>query len=249
VNGRVRVAVAAVGTALVVGGCGGSEQSPSQSQGGPAESVTASATASGSGSSGALVAGVTGFGLSRSPAGSGLPDYLWAVTMVQNKTDQLTGLTASFSAFDAGGKVVGQSDTSAPVMRAGAAMAVGTQVQVPAGTKVDKVVATVSPLANVSQKDDHPEWKFSATGVHFQPGSYGDSKVLGEVVSGYPQPVKQVYVSVVCYDARGAIIGGGEHYVDSIGPGQRVGFATDTLAVSGKPARCAAYPTVSAGSG
>ncbi|WP_261568230.1 FxLYD domain-containing protein [Frankia gtarii] len=59
----------------------------------------------------------------------------------------------------------------------------------------------------------------------------------------------QVYVSVACFDATGAIIGGGEHYVDAIDPGQRVGFSTDGLLVSGAPARCEAFPSLSGASG
>ncbi len=73
-----------------------------------------------------------------------------------------------------------------------------------------QVVATVSPLENLAQKDDHPESKFTAVGVHIQQGAgSGSSQVLGEIVSGYQQPVHQVYVSVACFDASGTIIGGG----------------------------------------
>ncbi|EIV92746.1 hypothetical protein [Frankia sp. QA3] len=231
----------------LLAGCGGADAaSSSQSQ--PAPAGTSS------GAAGKLVAGRIGFGVARSGAGSGLPDYVWAVTMVSNNTDLITGLTASFSVYDQAAAVIGQSSTSAPIMRAGSSMAVGTSIEVPAGSQISRVVATVSPLENLAQKDDHPESKFTAVGVHLQQGTgSGSSQVLGEIVGGYQQPVHQVYVSVVCsvvcFDAAGTIIGGGEHYVDAINPGQRVGFSTDGLIVSGTPARCEAFPSLSGASG
>ncbi|MCK9878254.1 FxLYD domain-containing protein [Frankia sp. Ag45/Mut15] len=197
---------------------------------------------------GGLVTGASGFGISRSP-GTGMPDYVWATTMVTNRSDQITGLTASFGLYDRAGRVIGQSDTSAPILRAGAQIPVGTIVEVPAGSDVDKIVATVSPLVNLSEKDQHPESVFTTQGVHLQADpTSGAAQVLGEVVSHYQQPVKQVYVSVICYDQANRIIGGGEHYVDAINPGQQVAFSSDSLTVTGAPTRCDAYATLSGAS-
>jgi len=229
--------------AALIGGCGSGNGGvaslpPGQAEGGAGSTAAAS--------SGKLVSGETGFGVSRSDASMGLPDYVWAATMVTNGTPMVTPLTASFAVYDPAGSVIGQSSTSAPIMRTGTRMVVGTQVEVPAGAQIGRVVATVSPLENLAEKDTHPNSTFAAVGVHLQ-GSVagGSAKVLGEVVSHYQQPVHQVYVSIACFNAAGAIIGGGEHYVDAIGPGQTVGFASDGLIVSGEPARCEAFPTLS----
>jgi len=232
---------AAAGLALVLlAGCGDEDSStPSQ-----ASAAGDGERESGKKQSGAVTAGETGFGISRSEF-SGVPDYLWAVTMVHNGTGQLISPNASFSAYDPSGKVIGQSETSAPVLRAGMDFPLGTQLDVPAGATVAKVIATISPLENLSVKDKSPDSKFSTTGVHFQPDPYSSGEVLGEVVSGYKQDVTQVYVSLVCYNAENAIIGGGDTYVESVGSGQTVGFSTPNLIVSGKPSRCTADATLS----
>lgn len=265
---RPLVVLAAFST-LALAGCSGSSSSNAQATGGGAsttpssapstsapstgastqaagDSTTPSDSTSASAASDGLKVGKVGFGRDKS-AGSGLPDYLWAVAIVHNGTDQITGIDVSFSAYDADGKVVGQSDTSAPILRAGMTMPVGTQVEVPAGTKVAKVVATVDHLEGLSQKDDHPDSHFTTKNVHVQQSDFG-TKVLGDLVSAYQQKVRQVYLSAACYDASGKIIGGGEDYVNSIGPGQTVGFAIDSVIVSSKPDHCEVGATLSAAS-
>lgn len=47
-------------------------------------------------------------------------------------------------------------------------MPVGTLVEVPAGSEIDKVVATVSPLEILSEKDEYPDSVFTTQGVHLQ---------------------------------------------------------------------------------
>lgn len=230
----------AILSAALTAGCSGEDSEQSTSSG------TSTSVQDAREGIGGVEAGESGFGIARSSGGSGLPDYVWAVTMVANHSDRITGLTASFALYDHSGQVIGQSETSAPVLRAGASLPVGTIVEVPAGSEVDKVVATVTPLENLSEKDEHPESVFVTQGVHLQTNpALGSAEVLGEVVSRYQQPVKEVYVSVICFDAADRIIGGGEHYITMIQPGKSVGFSTDSLTVTGAPARCDAYATLS----
>ena len=231
--------------AALVAACGGGTGGGAPTQ---AEATAASAPAASPEKAGDLQTVKVGYGLNKSAAAAGLPDYAWAVAVVRNRTDRIAGINVSFSAYDASGKVLGQSDTSAPIVRANATVAAGTQLEVPRGKKIAKVTATANILENLSQKDTSPNSRFVASGVRYQPDEYSDGKVVGEVVSQYKDTVNQVYVGAVCYDAGGKIIGGGEHYVEQIGPGQRVGFETDILTVSARPARCEVYPTLSGAS-
>lgn len=222
--------------------CGGADNSTSTSQ------STSSSTAGSLTKAKAktVTVGETGFGVSPNSF-PGSPQYLWAVAIVNNGTDEVVGPNVSFSAYDSSGKVIGQSTATTPILRAGMEFPFGAQVEVPAEAKVDKVVAT---LSNDSYgKDPNSNSRFTAEGVHFQPGSYGGSgAVLGEIVSGYKQDVKHIYVSVVCYDGAKKIIGGGDTYVESIASGQKVGFSTPILYVSAAPTSCSAAATITFGS-
>jgi hypothetical protein len=242
---RGRIVAVLVPLAALVAACGGGTSGSAPTQ---AEATAGSASATSPEKAGDLQTIKVGYGLSKSAPVAGLPQYAWAVAVVRNRTDSIAGINVSFSAYDAVGKVLGQSDTSAPIVRANATVAAGTQLEVPQGKKIAKVTATANILDNLSQKDTSPSSRFVASGVRYQPDEYTDGKVVGEVVSQYRDTVNQVYVGAVCYDTGGKIIGGGEHYVEQIGPGQRVGFETDTLTVSARPARCEVYPTLSGAS-
>jgi hypothetical protein len=187
----------------------------------------------------------SGFGVSVSDDASGLPDFVWASAIVTNASDKAMGVNASFSAYDEKGQVLGQADTSAPVLKARATAAFGTQIDIPHGSNVAKITVTASPLPNLVQKDEHPDSKFTTEKVTYQKDIGLGGKVVGEIVSGFQQNVTQVYVGAVCYNNAGEIIGGGEHYVEAIGSGQTVGFQIDNLITSGTPTACEAYPTLS----
>jgi hypothetical protein len=228
---------------FVLAACGGGGQAsaPAQAEAGsnPAAGATPSKPTV------QLQATKVGFGINKDDASTGQPTYAWAVALIRNRTDRIAGINVSFSAYDAAGKVLAQSDTSAPVVRAQATVAAGTQLEVPHGATISRVTATANILDNLSERDKSPGSRFIASGVHYQPDQYTAGKVVGEVTSQYSDTVNQVYVGAVCYDPTGKIIGGGEHYIEQIGHGQRVGFETDGLIVSSAPARCEAYPTLS----
>lgn len=242
---RSGITAVLVPVAALVAACGGGGSGGAPTQ---AEVKASSAPETSPASSGDLETTKVGFGLSKSAGTSGLPDYAWAVAVIRNRTDRISGINVSFSAYDASGKVLGQSDTSAPIVRANATVAAGTQLEIPRGKKIVRVTATANILDNLSEKDTSPNSRFVASGVRYQPEEYSDGKVVGEVLSQYRDTVNQVYVGAVCYDVGGKIVGGGEHYVQQIGPGQRVGFETDTLTVSARPAKCEVYPTLSGAS-
>lgn len=238
--------------ATLTSGCGGSQLTtapgqathvatePSTAAGGDSPATSTSVKAQP-----AITIHKTGFGMAKSPA-AGIPDYVWATAIIKNTTTDVMPVDVSFTVYDRSGKVLGQS-SSGSVLRAGRQTAVGTQVEVPAGSKVGKVVATADGFANLSQHDEHPESVFETKGVHFQPDQYAP-RVLGEVVSKYTDNVTNVLVTAVCYDVKGGIIGGGAHYMTSIGSGQTVGFQTDILTVTGTPAKCEAFADLSGAS-
>lgn len=233
---RKAFAVAALTVAaLGLGACGVSAPSePVQQKAGATELPTATKAA------GKLSVSETGYGVTRSHDAS-LSDFAWAASIVKNTTGNVIAFSVSFSAYT-GGTVIGQASSNG-IVGSGKSAAAGAQIEIPSDAKITKVVATLSTLD--SEKDTHPNSRFEAVGVHFQPGTYDAGKVLGEVRSRYVQDVTNVQVEVVCYGKDGRINGGGEAYVDAIGHGQTVGFSVDLLTVTGTPARCAAYPMVS----
>ena len=233
---RALPATAFAAIALALAACGtGTPSNPTQAKADTGHSASAEAA-------GALTTTATGYGINRSNDPT-LPDYVWTASTVHNGTRNVAMFTASFSVYGTDGTVAGQG-TATGILGANGTGAGGTQVEIPHASAVSKVVVTLSTAD--SRVDTHPDRVFTTTGVHYQPDQYTAGKVLGEVKSNFPQDVTQVQVEAVCFDGKGHIIGGGETYVDAIGAGQTVGFSADLMAVSGKPAKCAAYPMVSA---
>lgn len=233
------LAAAALAAATACGASGGST---------PEQATAGHDTSTSPKPAGKVETVATGWGVDRSDYADD-PDYMWATAVIRNGTDQITAVQVQFDVYGPDGKVIAHQEGNYPLARAGATIADGTQMQVPHGVKVDKVVATVSADDTMSKTDDHPDSKFEPRGVHYQPGQYGENKVLGQVVSHYDNTVSNVLVSVVCYDGKDHIDGGGQTTVTSIGHGQTVGFSVDDPITSETPARCVAYPTLSMASG
>lgn len=173
-------------------------------------------------------------------------DWLYAAAIVNNPTSNQAALTVNFTVYGPGGKVIGSDVANQAMAHGHATTAAGTQVTFPAGAKVAKVVANLTP-ANAGP-DPRPKSHFTARGVHFQPDGYGDANVLGELHSSYQETIGQVYVAAVCYDKDHDIIGGGDTTIDTVAGGQTIGFKTDSVVTTGTPASCDAYPTLSVSS-
>lgn len=192
-----RLAAVSVLVMGAVAGCGATD-----GNGGPVHATgnaESGARASTGKASEGLKISATGFGLQRSN-NPGLPDYLWAVAMIKNGSANLIGVNVSFAAYDASGKVLGQSSQSANLLRAGTTSAIGTQIDVPAGSEVAKVVGTADELDSLSEKDSEPRSQLTTQGVRFQADQYSP-KLLGEVVSDHKEPQKR-YISKLHVSAQ-----------------------------------------------
>lgn len=236
---RRSVAVVAVVAVVACGsGCGAGRR------GGAAHAGTESSGSKGGARSGKLAVVSSGYGLKRSGS-AGLDDAVWVAGVVENGTRDVVAFSASFSVYGAdGGTVIGRGNGTSSA-RSGATVAVGTEVEIPQGKKVGKVVVKLS--VDDRRADRHPSYRFTASGVRFQRDRYSPGTVVGEVTSHYRETVQQVQIDVVCLDGKGAIDGGGHTFLNGLGAGQKVGFDVELGAVTGTPARCTAYPTLSPG--
>ncbi|MFF1821896.1 hypothetical protein ACFVWG_31615 [Kribbella sp. NPDC058245] len=234
--------VAAVVTAgLLVTACGGGNDAPGgdvQAGQGTAtvapssqpSSPTATPTATTSAKpTGGVAVTEVGFGKSG--------EFVTAVAVIHNGTDQISSLQVSFAAYDAAGEVLGQQETSAPIARSNATVATTVPIEIKSGT-VAKVTAEVTILDK--QKDEHPSSAFIASGIRYRPGD-SNSSVTGKIASHYTQDVKDAYVAAVCRDAKGRIVAGGEDYYNVKGGGS----TAVEVPVSGAAAKsCELYPTL-----
>lgn len=214
-TGKRAIALVTVAVA-VLAGCG------IRAQGGDVEvgrvTVTPAVSASPPGAgkravaaSGDMKVTKLGFGTSKSTAGR----YVHPVAIIHNGTADIATLEVSFAAVDATGKVLARTETSAPVARSGATVAVTTTVPLKEG-EVAKVTAEVSIVHKES--DDHPESSFVASGIRYRTGARGAS-VTGTITSRYVHDVKDAYVVAVCTNGSGQIVGGGEEYFTVSGGG------------------------------
>jgi hypothetical protein len=221
---------------LLVTACGGGDSEP----GGDVQAGQGTATAPSSppASTKATPPAKAAGGVAVKEVGFGKSgEFVTAVAVIHNGTDQISSLQVSFAAYDAAGEVLGQQETSAPIARAGATVATTVPIEIKTG-KVAKVTAEVNILQK--QKDDHPSSAFVASGVRYRPGEY-DASVTGKIASRYDQDVKDAYVVAVCRNAAGRIVGGGEDYYSVKGGGS----TAVQVSVSGGAAKaCQLYPTL-----
>lgn len=172
----------------------------------------------------------------------GGPNFATAVAVIKNGSDQISGMNVTFTFYGQGDAILGQQHTAAPIARAGATVATIAPIDIDDVTQIKRLDLTVTALQ--SQHDDHPTSAFTASSVVFKPGQYGMNKVTAKITSAYQQTVKDVYAAAVCYDGSGAIIGGGEAYIDEIPSGQTRPIE-ETVMVSAVPASCEMFPTLS----
>lgn len=214
---------------VFIAACGGGGSSISQG------SSQTSATPSGAKSQRTLEVIKVGFGTSDSGA----------TAVVQFKNDSTTEgaaqITAQFTAYDAGGKVLGTGETNLALVRSAQTMAAASDISVPNGSTVDHVTAQLA--ASQWDSDPHPNAVITARNVTFAPDPYFP-KVNGELVSHYTSDLKEVIATAVCYDGAGKIVGGGETFV-SLLPGGGTTGASVQGSVTGTPVSCEIYATLS----
>lgn len=185
-----------------------------------------------------------GKGIVQLKAGFGQGEYsTYASVIFKNDSgDQGGSVSAQFTAYDKTGQVVGTGEDSVPAVRAGATHAIGTNLDVPEGSKVARLQVVLSTSG--FQTDPHPTSVFTGRGVRYASDGFGGGKAQGELVSSYTSSVTDVKAEAVCFNAAGAIVGGGFTFVDLVPGGQAVGVSVD-VTTSVKPARCAVYAAVS----
>lgn len=153
-------------------------------------------------------------------------------------------ITIQFGAYDANNQVIGSATTYEEIIRAGQTMAAADDITgIPNGARVDHIVAQLS--ADAWMTDPHPDAVIAARNVKFSRDSAGLGTINGELVSHYQSDLKQIIAVAVCYDHSNSIDGGGFTFVDLL-PGGGTAAASINGSVSGDPASCEAYATLSA---
>ncbi len=93
------------------------------------------------------------------------------------------------------------------------------------------------------QTDPHPTAVFTGRGVRAVegPGEFG-FRAEGELVSAYASDLGELVVHAICFDAAGAVTGGGFTFVPGIAGGGTTPVRVD-LAVAEQPALCDVFGT------
>ena len=190
----------------------------------------------------------SGEGLSLLRSGFGTTgSRTYAVVLLRNDDTGRSGaVTATFTAYDSGGQVVGTGRESLALVRAGQTIAVGADLTVrPGGT-----VARVDTQLEVAQRqrDPHPTAIITGRGVRTGtgPGGFG-LRAEGELTSAYASSLSELVVHAICFDSAGAVAGGGFTFAPGLAGGGTTPARVD-LAVAEQPASCDLYATTRAAS-
>jgi hypothetical protein len=159
-------------------------------------------------------------------------------SLVENLAEGNVGqfVTVQFNLLDSDGEILASTDQVEDFSRADQKLAVGTQVDIPDGGKVDKVEATmeVSDHPNV---DTEPFPEITTGKVKVAKSEYGD--LVGRVQVNNPtdKSLQAPRLGVICLDSKDRVIGGGSAYPELVPPAGKV-LQEVTLITSGKIQRC-----------
>ena len=134
--------------------------------------------------------------------------------LFRNDGIQAGSVDASFTAYDGSGQVVGTGSQSVFLVRAHATFALGANIDVPSAQRAVRITTDVH-FGSDAADDPHPQSVFMTRGVRLVHGDFSD-KVQGEIVSKYVATLTNVYAQAVCFNAAGAISGGGFSFVDRV---------------------------------
>jgi hypothetical protein len=188
---------------------------------------------------------------SSSPAAPGLPtivssgfgqqdEYAWITAVVKNdKGAEGRFVTVQFNVFDQAGDLVLSESQTESFSRPGETLAVGTQVTIPGGAKVGKVEPTVV-VGNTTGDKPFPEVKTGSVKISAQEYAKDRFKASFTVTNPGADPLQDIRVGIVCFNAAGKIIGGTSNYPDVV-PGSGQALVTADVITNGKPAKCDAY--------
>ncbi len=153
--------------------------------------------------------------------------------------------TAAF--YDENGKVLGVSSGQISLIFADEIQGQTGMASLPNKTKAAKVEIQIVPPRDLYSSDEIAKTglksnPLSTEQVSFLPSQY-DAKVTGFVKNSWEQEIRAEVVAIA-YDAGGAIIGGGNAYIESIPAGGKVAVEVHMM-MTVKIAKVELYPSVS----
>ncbi len=172
-------------------------------------------------------------------------EFIWYGALVRSRTAEAgASVTVRFVLKDASGAAV-QGDFFLDTLteyftRPGQTIVVGFPGEVPVGTEVATVEATVLAVEPDSSVPESPDFKAGPV-LDLRADSIGQYTGTVEITNPTPELVPRVQVGLVCLNEGGDIIGGGTDEVD-LRPAGTTRFFPDSVLTSGPPARCEAYP-------
>jgi len=223
------LAVSIVAVALLTSGCGGEKNVVEQ------KTVNAPAPAASSTSAPAKEAGsllASGFGQK--------DEYVWVTSLVHNNSAKVgQTVTVQFNAKDKAGTLVKSESQVESFSRVGQDLAVGTQMDVPKGTKIATVEATLL-IEDLGVFSSVPFPEMKTTPVKVVAGQYGDTTANFELSNPTASPIKSPRLGIICYNAAKKIVGGGVDFPELVPPSGKVAVEA-TILTTGKPASCRVF--------
>lgn len=165
-------------------------------------------------------------------------EYAWVATLVRNDSDNVGAtVVAHFNLLDKAGEIAASADQTESFSRPGETLTLGTQVEVPRGSKPVKVETTVQvEYPGIGPDSAFPELPFSP--VKIVRGEYGGWDASAVLTNTTPTALNSPRIGVVCLNAAGDIIGGTSEFPDLVPPNGKTRVVTNSLIISGKPAKC-----------
>ena len=162
--------------------------------------------------------------------------------LVENPNPSLAAENTRYrvTAYDGEGYVLATDQGTLAWLPPARTLGVGGELFLEEGERVDRLdvqILTGSPV------ESGPDPFYAAEDVTYRPGDYADY-VTGWIVNPYPDRVSDLWVSAIAYDKRGAIIGGGDTFLDVV----RARHSSDVevgLTTGSEPARVELYARLS----
>ena len=170
-------------------------------------------------------------------------EYVWVTALVHNDSDVVgQTVTVHFDLMDKNGKLVKSGDQVDAFTQVGEDLAVGTQLDVPRRIKIGSVKATLQ-VEDAGAFSEEPGPVLRSAPATVRKGEFGDWGAHFELTNTTNKPVKNPHIGVICYDAKGTINGGTVEFPELVPAKGTVAVDTNSLLVSGRPAKCEVYPS------
>jgi hypothetical protein len=155
-----------------------------------------------------------------------------------NETSLVEGASLDVTIYDAADKALGKQSGVIGFVLPAQKRALYGQIEVPAGTKITRVAASLKPgrIATAGRVGT-----LTAENVVYRGGS--PAKATGVIVSPFDKAWTNVYVGAIAYNKAGDVIGGGGAALESVPANGRVAVEIK-LTTSGEPASVEFYPSL-----